>query len=60
MGKDYSAHSLRASFATIAKRNGQDDLAVLRQTKHRSTEMIHRYTRIQDVTVHNAAKELGL
>ncbi|SDM72059.1 Site-specific recombinase XerD [Catalinimonas alkaloidigena] len=60
LGEDYSAHSLRASFVTIAKRNGQDDLAVMRQTKHKSTEMIHRYTRIQDVTVHNAAKELGL
>jgi len=60
LGLDYSAHSLRASFVTIAKRNGADDLKIMRQTKHRTRTMIDRYTRIQQVEEHNAAQELGL
>ena len=60
LGTAYSAHSLRASFVTIAKRNGADDLKIMRQTKHRTRTMIDRYTRIQQVDEHNAALELGL
>lgn len=60
IGEDYSAHSLRASFVTIAKRNGADDSKIMQQTKHRTRTMIDRYTRIQQVEEHNAAMELGL
>lgn len=60
IGVDYSAHSLRASFVTIAKRNGADDSKIMQQTKHRTRTMIDRYTRIQQVEEHNAAMELGL
>ena len=60
LGDDYSAHSLRASFVTIAKRNGADDSKIMQQTKHRTRTMIDRYTRIQQVEEHNAAMELGL
>lgn len=59
-GENYSAHSLRASFVTIAKRNGADDSKIMQQTKHRTRTMIDRYTRIQQVEEHNAAMELGL
>lgn len=60
LGKQYSAHSLRASFVTIAKLNGADDSEVMRQTKHRKSDMIQRYTRIEDIRLHNAAMKLGL
>ncbi len=60
LGVDYSAHSLRASFVTIAKRNGADDSKIMQQTKHRTRTMIDRYTRIQQIEEHNAAMELGL
>lgn len=60
LGEGYSAHSLRASFVTIAKRNGADDSKIMQQTKHRTRTMIDRYTRIQQVEDHNAAMELGL
>ncbi|WP_026993796.1 tyrosine-type recombinase/integrase [Flectobacillus major] len=59
-GKEYSAHSLRASFITIAKINGADDAEIMRQTKHKTSLMIQRYTRIDDITIHNAALKLGL
>lgn len=60
LGEDYSAHSLRASFVTIAKINGADDSQIMQQTKHRTRTMIDRYTRVQQVVKHNAAMKLGL
>jgi integrase len=60
LGQNYSAHSLRASFVTIAKLNGADDSQIMQQTKHRTRTMIDRYTRVQQVVRHNAAMKLGL
>jgi site-specific recombinase XerD len=60
LGHEYSAHSLRASFVTIAKLNGADDSQIMQQTKHRTRTMIDRYTRVQQVVRHNAAMKLGL
>jgi site-specific recombinase XerD len=60
LGTHYSAHSLRASFVTVAKLNGADDSKIMNQTKHKTSAMIRRYTRLDDVQQHNAAKELGL
>jgi site-specific recombinase XerD len=60
IGKEYSAHSHRASFVTIAKLNGADDSQIMQQTKHRTRTMIDRYTRVQQVVKHNAAMKLGL
>ncbi|MBC8151978.1 MAG: integrase, partial [Bacteroidetes bacterium] len=59
LGEGYSAHSLRASFVTIAKLNGADDSEVMQQTKHKTTAMIRRYTRLESIKQHNAAKKLG-
>lgn len=59
-GGQYSAHSLRASFITIAKINGADDSEIMRQSKHKTSLMIQRYTRIEDIKQHNAATKLGL
>jgi integrase len=60
LGERYSAHSLRASFITIAKINGADDSEIMRQSKHKTSLMIQRYTRIEDIKQHNAATKLGL
>jgi len=60
LGDKYSAHSLRATFVTEAKLNGADDSEIMQQTKHKTAEMIRRYTRIDDVKKHNAAKKLNL
>lgn len=59
MGAAYSAHSLRASFVTTAKLNGADDSEIMQQTKHRTAAMIRRYTRLDSIKQHNAAKKLG-
>ena len=60
LGDQYTAHSLRASFVTIAKANGADDLEVMNQTKHRTTTMIQRYDRRRNIRKHNASGKLGL
>ncbi|TPG58936.1 tyrosine-type recombinase/integrase [Hymenobacter nivis] len=60
LGPKYSAHSLRASFVTVAKLAGADDSEVMNQTKHKTSEMIRRYTRLDNVRKHNAAQKLGL
>ena len=59
-GPTYSAHSLRTTFVTIARINGSDDSAIMHQTKHKSIGMIQRYTRLNSIRVHNAARKLGL
>jgi site-specific recombinase XerD len=59
-GEEFSAHSLRASFITIAKINGADDSEIMRQSKHKTSAMIQRYTRIEDIKKHNAGLKLGL
>ena len=59
-GEEFSAHSLRASFITIAKINGADDSEIMRQSKHKTSAMIQRYTRIEDIKKHNAGMKLGL
>jgi len=59
LGEYYTAHSLRASFVTIAKANGEDDLEVMNQIKHRTT-MIQRYDRRRNIRNHNASGKLGL
>lgn len=59
LGDRYSAHSLRASFVTTAKLNGADDSEIMQQTKHKTSAMIRRYTRLDSIKQHNAAKKLG-
>ena len=60
LGSGYTAHSLRASFVTITKLNGADDSEIMNQTKHKTSAMIRRYTRLDNVRQHNAGKKLGL
>jgi len=60
LGRTFSAHSLRASFVTVAKLAGADDSEVMNQTKHKTSTMIRRYTRLDNVRQHNAAQKLGL
>jgi site-specific recombinase XerC len=60
LGEEYSAHSLRASFITTAKLNGQSNEFIKNQTKQKTDVMISRYSRLDDVIKYNAAYSLGL
>lgn len=59
-GTEFSAHSLRSSFITIAVESGQPTHTIKNQTKHKSNEMIDRYTRLNNVIVENAASKIRL
>ncbi|MDB5267073.1 MAG: integrase [Hymenobacter sp.] len=39
---------------------GADNSEVMNQTKHKTSEMIRRYTRLDNVRQHNATQKLGL
>lgn len=58
LGKDFTAHSLRAGFVTQSRLRGKETWEIKRQTGHRSDAMIERYTRFADALVGNAAKGL--
>ena len=58
--KRYGAHSLRAGFATEAYRNGASELAIMRQTGHKSSAMVRRYIRTDKADRMAAASKLGL
>ena len=60
LGPAYTAHSLRASFVTIAVEAGQSNKAIKNQTKQKTDAMIERYARLDDVKRFNAAQYLGL
>ena len=60
LGNDYTAHSLRASFVTIAKGKGIDNRIIMNQTKHVTTVMIDRYDRRRNIRDNNASDKLGL
>lgn len=57
---NYSAHSLRAGFATEAARLGISEYDISRQTGHQSLAVLRQYIRHGSVFVNNAASKLGL
>ncbi|MBP3231485.1 site-specific integrase [Anaerovibrio sp.] len=40
---DFAGHSLRRGFATSAAQHDLDALSIMRQTRHKSEKMVHRY-----------------
>jgi site-specific recombinase XerD len=56
----YAGHSLRAGLATAAAGGGAPERAIMRQTGHRSLEMVRRYIRAGTLWQENAAAYVGL
>jgi integrase len=56
----FSGHSLRAGFVTSAARAGEPERRIMRQTGHKSVEMVLRYVRQANVFTDNAVRSLGL
>jgi site-specific recombinase XerD len=55
-----SGHSLRSGLATTAARNGASERSIMRQTGHRSVQMVRRYIREAELFHDNASAKLGL
>ena len=57
---EYAGHSLRAGLATQAAMNGASELAIMKQTGHRSLSTVRKYIREGTLFRDNAATKLGL
>ena len=49
----YGAHSLRHGFATYAALSGVEERIIMKQTRHRSVEMVRRYINEADLFMNN-------
>ncbi len=49
----YGAHSLRHGFATSAALSGLEERLIMKQTRHRSVEMVRRYINEGDLFINN-------
>jgi integrase len=56
----YAGHSLRAGFATQAFLNGVTEVAIMRQTRHKSLNTLRKYIRDRSLFRDNPAAKLGL
>jgi integrase len=57
---EFSGHSLRSGLATTAAKNGASERSIMKQTGHRSVQMVRRYIREAELFHDNAAAKLGL
>jgi site-specific recombinase XerD len=55
-----AGHSLRSGLATTAARNGASEMSIMRQTGHKSVQMVRRYIRAGSLFHDNAGAKLGL
>jgi integrase len=56
----YAGHSLRAGMVTQAAMNGVPEHAIMRQTRHKSSEMLRKYIRDGALFRANASGRIGL
>jgi integrase len=56
----YGGHSLRAGHATTAAIGGASERSIMKQTGHRSVQMVRRYIRDGSLFRENSAGKLGL
>jgi site-specific recombinase XerD len=58
--KKFAGHSLRAGCVTQAAMSGVPEFAIMRQTRHKSSDMLRRYIRDARLFADNASARLGL
>jgi len=56
----YAGHSLRSGFATTAAESDVNERDIMRQTGHKSVQMVRRYIQEGSLFKNNAAAEIGL
>ena len=58
--KNYSGHSLRSGFATVAADSGADERSIMAMTGHKTTQMVRRYIREANLFKNNALNKIKL
>jgi integrase len=56
----YAGHSLRAGLVTQAAMNGVPELAIMKQTRHKSSDTLRKYIREANLVRDNASSRVGL
>ncbi len=56
--KNFSGHSLRAGFATVAAESGADERSIMAMTGHKTTQMVRRYIRDANIFKNNALNKI--
>jgi len=58
--KQYAGHSLRSGFATTAAEANVTERSIMKQTGHKSVQMVRRYIHEGSLFKNNAASDIGL
>tara|TARA_B100001093_G_C26716858_1_gene966039 strand:+ start:40 stop:993 length:954 start_codon:yes stop_codon:yes gene_type:complete len=56
--KNFSGHSLRSGFATVAAESGADERSIMTMTGHKTTQMVRRYIREANLFKNNALNKI--
>ena len=56
--QNYSGHSLRSGFATVAAESGADERSIMAMTGHKTTQMVRRYIREANLFKNNALNKI--
>ena len=57
---NYSGHSLRSGFATVAAESGADERSIMAMTGHKTTQMVRRYIQEANLFKNNALNKIKL
>jgi len=57
---NFSGHSLRAGFATVAAESGADERSIMAMTGHKTSQMVRRYIREANIFKNNALNKIKL
>ena len=58
--KNYSGHSLRSGFATIAAESGAEERSIMAMTGHKTTQMVRRYIHEANLFKNNALNKIKI
>ena len=56
--QNFSGHSLRSGFATVAAESGADERSIMAMTGHKTTQMVRRYIKEANIFKNNAKIKL--
>ena len=57
---NYSGHSLRSGFATVAADSGADERSIMSMTGHKTTQMVRRYIKDANLFKNNALSKIKI
>ena len=58
--QNYSGHSLRSGFATVAAESGADERSIMSMTGHKTSQMVRRYIREANLFKNNALNKVKI